>query len=90
MKVNRAVIAVVDACMEIPGVKTAVKILAPTFTVRATRRFKPSKKDTRPEIILTMGEPNYQETEFIKKCKAAGEPFPVKKVQLKYYPEKKK
>jgi len=41
-------------------------------------------------MVLTIGRPNYAEREFIKLCKKAGEPFPVKKMQLKFYPKKKK
>ena len=39
------------------------------------------------EFVLTMGKPNFAERAFIKKCKKAGETFPVKKIQLKFPPK---
>jgi hypothetical protein len=39
--------------------------------------------------VFTIGKPNYEEREFIKKCKKAGEPFPVKKIQVKFYNKSK-
>lgn len=70
----------------------ATKYLAPNHIVRATRKnykHKGGPKDTTIEIILTIGRPNYAEREFVKVCKKAGEPFPVKKIQLRM-PMKKK
>jgi hypothetical protein len=106
MKVpGSAINAVVDACLGIDRVfvtsegkkiivhdaaRSAVKYLAPNFTVRAARCFKADKKNTRTTIVLSIGEPNYLETEFIKKCVKAGKPFPVRKIQLKFYPKGKK
>lgn len=42
--------------------------------------------DTRINVVVTVGAPNYAGREFIKACKKAGETFPVKKIQLKYLP----
>lgn len=64
----------------------ATKYLAPNHIVRATRKnykHKENPKGTTIEIILTIGRPNYAEREFVKKCRRAGEPFPVKGVQLR-------
>jgi hypothetical protein len=36
------------------------------------------------EIALTIGAPNYAARQFIKRCKQAGEPFPVKKLRFTY------
>ena len=47
-----------------------------------------SGQDSRADIILKIGAPNYDERAFIKKCQKAGEPFPVKKIQLKFPPAK--
>lgn len=70
--------------------KTAIKILDEKTIVRATWHFKPNNRNSRETIILTFGAPNYLEREFIKKCKKVGEPLPVKKIQLRPYPKKKK
>ena len=65
-------------------IKTATKIATPKITVRVTRRLKPLKSNRRNEYVVTIGEPNYLALRFIKLCKKAGEPFPVKKIQLNY------
>ncbi len=54
-----------------------------TYLGKSGKRHLPRKTDNL-EILLTYGRPNYQEREFIKKCIKAGEPFPVKKIQLKF------
>lgn len=69
----------------------ATKYISDREIIRATRtkygtRFSPGNL----EVTITRGKPNYIEREFIKACKKAGEPFPVKKVQLKFFPQKKK
>lgn len=70
--------------------RTATKYIAPDQIVRATRIGKPDKRNKNVSVVLTFGKPNYSEQLFIKKCKKAGEPFPVKKVQLKFWPKKRK
>lgn len=40
-------------------------------------------------VVLTVGVPGYLERDFIKAAQRAGEPFPVKKVQLKFLPAPK-
>lgn len=65
----------------------ATKYLAENQVVTGTRRrYKKRlpRKGSNIEIFFKIGKPNYQEREFIKKCKKAGEPFPVKKIQIKY------
>jgi hypothetical protein len=69
-----------------PKVYKATKYLSETLTVKATRKRYNGKFLTRSktiELIFTVGKPNYEEREFIKKCKNTGESFPVKKIQLK-------
>ena len=68
------------------GAYKATKYISEKETVKATRkRFKGKirKRERIVEIIFTVGSPNYEEREFIKKCKKTGESFPVKKIQLK-------
>lgn len=74
------------------AIKRATKFVSEREVVRATRIHckalgqKP-RKGSNVEIRLTVGKPNYAERVFIKNCLAANEPFPVKKVQLKYFPK---
>ena len=70
--------------------KTATKYVSEKLVVKATWRHKPRANNTREEMVVTIGAPNYLDVRFIAACKKAGEPFPVKKVQLRAYPVKKK
>lgn len=68
--------------------KTATKFVSPKEIIRATIHGK-HRKGSNYEIVLTIGRPNYAERKFIKDCKKAGEPFPIKRVQLKFPPKKR-
>lgn len=64
----------------------ATKYMAPNHIIRASRKtYKGKFGRGNIEIVLTIGKPNFLEKEFIKKCKKVGEPFPIKKIQLKLY-----
>lgn len=69
--------------------KTAFKVIDEKTVVHATWRFKPKGNHSREEIVITFGAPNYADRIFIKDCKKAGEPFPIKKIQYRKYPVKK-
>lgn len=71
----------------IAGARKATKYVSPTLTVKATRQYKLDRRDSRETFVVSIGRPNYKETQFIKQCKAAGEKFPVKNIQLKWYPD---
>lgn len=88
--VDPKVFAQVCGALAASDAKTATKYLDEKTTVKATWRFKPNNKHSREEMIVTFGTPNYLDRIFIKKCKKAGEPFPIKKVQLRAYPKKAK
>ena len=68
-----------------PGVYRATKFLSEHLTVKATRIGKGSLRSRAVNARITMGRPNFSERAFIKRCRAAGEPFPVRKVQLKWF-----
>lgn len=85
----QAVGKVVETLIETKA-RVAVAYLSEKFVIRASRqvfkgRLMAGKSTT---ILVTMGKPNYEAREFIKKCKLAKEPFPVKKIQLKFPPKK--
>ena len=65
-------------------VKRATKYLTPKMVVRAVYVGKPGKVRARHQVNVSIGSPNYRERQFIKECKKAGEPFPVKAIQLNY------
>lgn len=73
------------------GARRATLYLSPNFTIRAVRpvyrkhpKVVEDQRYTRGEIRFAIGAPNYAERQFIRKLKLANEPFPVKKVQLKF------
>ena len=72
----------------------ATEYISEKFIARAvkkTYRFngRNPNREGNIQITLTLGKPNFLEREFIKLCKEAKEPFPVKRVQLKEYNPKK-
>ena len=68
------------------GAYKATKYISEKETLKATRkRYKGNiLKRHAVEIMFTLGKPNYEERDFIKKCKKAGEPFPIKKIQMRF------
>jgi len=65
--------------------RKATKYVSPKLVIKATARHKPRKDSSAVEIVLTIGKPNYREREFIKMALKAGEPFPIRKVQLQLW-----
>ncbi len=76
---------IVDVLLK-TGAYSVTRYLSPTHTMRAVRigaKKKLDGRDKRVDIRVTIGSPNYLQRRFIKACKKAGEPFPVKKDQLR-------
>ena len=69
------------------GARKATVYLAPDVVVTATHQRKPDKRSKSQTIILTYGKPNYRGRLFVKACQKSGEPFPVRKLQLKFWPK---
>lgn len=89
MKVSKQVFGQLAECILEGGAYKATKYYGDRLIVKATLRKDKHFKGTHTKwpfvtILFTVGKPNYEEREFIKKCFAAGEPLPVKKIQLKY------
>lgn len=70
--------------------KKATVYLSDKLVVSLCRRFKFSKRDTCADYVTKVGAPNYLERDFIKLCKKAGQPLPLHRVQLKYWPKPRK
>ena len=70
--------------------KSAIKYLSETLVIKATWHNKPKANNRGETMIVTFGKPNYREVAFIKNLKKAGKQFPIKEIQLKHYPIKKK
>jgi len=90
MKITRTAIAKAIECLLESDARQATVYLGSKAVVTATRRFKPDKRDKRVDIVLKLGAPNYREAKFINDCFKAGEPLPVRKVQLKFWPKPKR
>lgn len=73
-----------------PKIRQAVKYVSEKMVVTATRRHKPRGRMSRVEVVVTIGAPNYKARQYIKACKKAGEPLPVKNVQIRMYPKPRK
>lgn len=82
MNVATAVAACTKA-LEQPGVYRATKFLSEELVVKVTRCHKRRVRGRTATSVLTVGKPNYAERQFIRLCKKAGEPLPVRKVQVK-------
>ncbi|SDN51645.1 hypothetical protein [Polaromonas sp. JS666] len=67
----------------------AIKYISPRLVLKATRQSKFKVSNTRNTFIFTMGRPAVREAEFIKRAVKAGEPFPIKKPQLRFKTYKK-
>ena len=76
--------------MRYEDVRKATVYLSDKETIVIARPHKADKRSKSATFVLTVGRPNYESREFIKACKKAGEKFPVRKVQLKYWPKPKK
>lgn len=82
----------VVAALRLSRAHTATKYVAENHVIRATAVLYGGRlrsKRSNEEIVLTIGRPNYRERRFIRACKKAGEPFPVRKIQLKFPPVKR-
>lgn len=88
--VPRALFGKVIDALVMNDVKSAVHYESSKLVVKATWRHKPKARNTREECVVTFGVPNYLERKFVKLLLKAGEPFPLKKVQLKAWPKKRK
>jgi hypothetical protein len=64
-------------------IKSAVKYLEKDYVIKATLHGKKNMRKPKFSIMLTCGVPNYRERSFIKDCIKAGEPFPIKKIQIR-------
>ena len=85
---SSSIARVVESCLLI-GVRQATFYYHPKEIVRATRRFQPRRQDRTVEVVLTIGQPNSRERRFIALRKKAGEPFPVRKLQLEWFKKRR-
>jgi hypothetical protein len=66
------------------GPKRATAYLTSRLVAKATVRGNPRRNASSRSVLVTVGAPNVHEQKFIRQCLRAGEPFPVRKIQLKW------
>lgn len=81
--------SIISMLVDTPTARKVTAYLAPDYTMKVSRQRPHNKRDKVETFIVTHGRPNYLEREFIKLAKKAGEPFPIKQIQLKLWPKKK-
>lgn len=83
---------VVNTVLEIRNIRQAVKYFSDKEVLSATRKLyggKTDRSERNVDIVLKYGRPNFEQRGFIKKCQKSGEPFPIKKIQIKFTSKKK-
>lgn len=73
-----------------PNLRKVTYYADPKYVVSICRRFKFRKRSRSNDFVVKIGQPNFLERKFIAMCKKAKEPFPIKRVQLKEWPKKRK
>lgn len=70
----------------VSGAYKATKYLNEKLTIKATRKRYNGKvlQGKAVDIVFTVGKPNYEEREMIKKFKKSGLAFPIKNIYEKY------
>ncbi len=71
------------------GCRSATAYISDSMVAKATRRFKPDARNKRVEFVVKMGAPNFLERRFIRLCMKAGMMFPLRQVQLRWWPKGK-
>lgn len=89
MSTAMATAQVIKALETRPLARRATLYIDTKLVVSACRRHKFSRRALREEFVLKIGRPNYLERAFIQVCKKAGEPLPLRRVQLKFWPAKR-
>jgi hypothetical protein len=84
VKIARALVGQLLEVLLDGDARQVTKYVSPELTVKATRQGRRHRADRQQIFLVTIGKPNYAERAFIKRCQAAGEPFPVKKFLMRF------
>ena len=88
-ELKASVLKAVMALVVNPRVRASACYPHPKLSIVATRRGRGCCNRGHIEMVVTIGRPNDLGRKFVKDCIKAGEKFPVRKAQLKFYPEKR-
>ena len=78
---------VVETAMRQVDAQRVTLFIDEKTTLKATRTRRFDGRMRQETFVVTLGTPNYAERKFIKLLKAAGEPFPVKRLGYKWWPK---
>lgn len=70
--------------------KRATAYETENHVIKLTRQRPHDARSRSHTYLLTFGKPNYEQSQFIKACKKAGEKFPIAKLQLQHWPKPRK
>jgi hypothetical protein len=88
---SKVILKVIEALLKYDAWK-ATAYVHEKLTVKATRKLYNKKIQPHAygiDVLITIGNPNFEQRAFIKQCKKAGVSLPVKKVQLQFPPKKR-
>ena len=86
MDERSAVFSELAECILVGGAYKATKYLSPVLTIKATRKRYKGKflKGHAIDIVFTVGKPNYEERDVIKRHKKMGMAFPLNHISEKF------
>lgn len=87
---RNSVAKVAEAMLSMPDVYRATVYQDGNTVIKLTRLHKHDRRSRSASFVLTVGAPNFLERETVKLYAKAGEPLPVRKVQLKSWPKRRK
>lgn len=82
-------LAAFTLAMNVKRYRKVTQYLSDNLVVKLTSR-QAGPRERQVSYVLTVGRPNFAERAFLKSCKKAGEPVPVKKTQLQPWPQRRK
>ena len=89
-RIARAAGACVSLLRQMPQVRRATAYLTPRLTVKATRQHRHDGRSHMETYVVTAGQPNYRERTFVRWLRRAERSYPVRRIQITYWPKKRK
>jgi hypothetical protein len=78
----------VSAVLGTQHLRRATAYISPTLVIKASAQRRYRKNERSITMLVTVGKPNFAEQRFIRVCQRAGMCFPLKQIQLKFWPKK--
>lgn len=78
----------VSAVLGTKNLRRATAYISPKLVIKASAQRRYRGNEAFVTVLVTVGRPNFAERRFIKVCQRAGMCFPLKQLQLKFWPAK--